>query len=327
MTFGFFGKFIGALALMTTAASAQDRITLQVGYSPGGSYDMNARLAAQHLGRFLPGNPEIIVENVPGAGSLLLARQIIAGSNEDGATMATVSSALALYPVFQPDSDDFSPDDVHYIASMSNIASYCVTLKTSEYDTVDALLNSPDAKVGATGRSSTTYTYPAALRGALGGQFEIVTGFKGGNEVLLAMERGEVDARCGIGINTIMRLGMLETHNMIAELAPEPTNEMEGPVFALDLAPDEETRAAMRLVFGPSGIHHPVVVSASTPPELVEQLRDAFVAMGQDAQFIEDNEAQNRYMTIMRGDLVEQEIEALLNAPAEVRDLARSFVQ
>lgn len=327
MNLGLFSKTVAVLTMLASSTAAQDRIALQVGYSPGGSYDMNARLAAQHLGQFLPGNPEIIVENVPGAGSLLVARQITAGDNEDGSTMATVSSALALYPVFQPDSDDFDPANVHYIASMSSVASYCVTHKSSGYDTFESLLNSPDAKVGATGRSSTTYTYPAALRGALDGQFEIVTGFKGGNEVLLAMERGEVDARCGIGINTITRLGMQETHNILAELSTEPRNEMEGPVFALDLAPNDEARAALSLVFGPGAIHHPVIVSNTTPPEIVELLRDAFVAMNEDPKFIEDNLAQNRYMSITRGDLVEEQIDALLSAPAEVQELARSYVE
>lgn len=320
-------ELCAVLVLMASAAAAQDRIVFQVGYSPGGSYDANARLAAAHLGRFLPGNPEIVVENVPGAGSLKLARQTLAADNSGGGTIATVSSALALRPVFEPESEDFDPRDVPYIAAMSSVASYCVTLKSSGIDTLDQLLSDPDNKVGATGKGSTTYTYPAALRGALGGQFQIITGFKGGAEILLAMERGEVHARCGIGINTILRLGMEETHNIIAELAPEPTGEMEGPVFALDLAPTPEARAAMHLVFGPGAIHHPVIAAPSTPPEMVEALRDAFVAMHEDPQYQAENLAQNRFMTITRGDVVEAKIAELLEAPEEVKALARSYLQ
>jgi len=120
---------------------------------------------------------------------------------------------------------------------------------------------------------------------------------------------------------------MLETHNVLVELAPEPTGELEGIPFALDLVSDPVNREALSLIFAPSGIHHPVIVSGETPPEVVEQLRDAFVAMYQDAQFETDNLAQNRYMTIIRGDIVETQIAELLSAPEEVKELARSFVQ
>ncbi|MGJ8623545.1 MAG: Bug family tripartite tricarboxylate transporter substrate binding protein [Yoonia sp.] len=318
---------LGAALLVASPIHAQDRITLQVGYSPGGSYDRVSRLVAEHLGRHLEGTPDIIVENVPGAGSLVLGRQIMAESATDGNRIATVSSALALRPVFAPDSEDFDPTQVHYLASMSNAASYCVSHKNSGIETFAQLLSDPDATVGATGKSSTTYTFPAALRSALGGEYKIVSGFDGGTEIILAMERGEIDVRCGIGMNTLTLNDNLSRFNVIAELALQPKGEIDGPVFALDLAPDAMTREALALALASSEVHFPIVAPPAADPEVVAALRDAFRALMTDEAFIAASEAGNLYTRITPGDEVEAMIAGFLAASPEVRAMARAFVE
>ncbi|WP_291838596.1 tripartite tricarboxylate transporter substrate-binding protein [Limimaricola sp.] len=318
---------IGLAVGLGSVASADGLVTLQVGYSPGGSYDLNARLVAEYLGKYLPGKPDVIVENVPGAGSLVLARQMMTDPTVDGTHLATISSALALAPVFDPDNTDFDPRKVHYIASLSDHASYCVTSKRSGITTFRQLLDSPDAKVGSTGRSSTTYTFPAAIRAALNGKFQIVTGFQGANEIDLAMERGDIQARCGIGLDTISQGDFAERINVVAELALSPQGEMEGPAFALDFAPDPAARAALALVFASSSVHHPIIAPPATPPAVVQTLRNAFVAVASDPAFIAENARRKTGIVITDGATVEAKIAGFLAAPADVQARARDYVR
>ncbi|WP_400084283.1 tripartite tricarboxylate transporter substrate-binding protein [Yoonia sp. R78084] len=318
---------VTALAVTAGAAAADETVSFRVGYSAGGSYDINARLVAEFLPAYLAEGTGIIVENAPGAGSLTLAKTMMFEDATDGTSIATISSALALSPIFDPESTDFDPQKVHYIASLSNAASYCVAHKSSGIETLQQLLDSSDAKVGATGRGSTTYTFPSAIKTALNGQFEIVVGFKGGNEIDLAMERGDVDVRCGIGLNTLVRGDALERLNVIAEIALEPKGEMDGIDFALDFAPDAETRAALELVFASGSVHHPVIAGPNTTEEAVDALRAAFSALATDPDFVAANEDRRAFINITDGATVEAIIDGFLSAPDDVKELARTLVQ
>ena len=114
-----------ALALFASTALADGQLAIKVGYSPGGSYDMSARLVADFIGKHLPGTPDVVVENFPGAGSLKLAKSFMVSGNTDGTAIATVGSTLALMPLFDPESTDFDPQKVHYLASLTNQAAFC----------------------------------------------------------------------------------------------------------------------------------------------------------------------------------------------------------
>jgi tripartite-type tricarboxylate transporter receptor subunit TctC len=320
-------SLVAALAVALVAAPASaEQIAIQVGYSPGGSYDLTARLVADHIGKYLPGNPDIVVENVPGAGSLKLAKLFMETGATDGSQIAVVSSALALLPIFEPDNTDFDPRRVHYLASLANEASHCVTHKNSGIETLDEFLQS-DAKVGSTGRSSSTYTYPAAIKAALGGTFEIVTGFEGGEEINLAMERGDIQARCGISLTTLMEGDMIERVNVIAELAPEPAGLISGAEFLLDRAPDEATRAALSLVFSSGTIHHPFIAAPDTPEDIVAMLRTAFDALSADVEFLAEAERRKIFVSITGGAEVEAKITGFLASDPALIELARKLVE
>lgn len=321
------GTSLIALVCAGMPAIAQETLTIQVGYSPGGSYDGTARIVADYLAPHLPGEPNIIVENVPGAGSLVLARLLMADDNSDGGRIATVSSALLLNPVFEPDSTDFDPTEVHYLAAMSQAASYCIAHRQSGIETLQDLLEAPDARVGATGRRSTTYTFPSALKSALEGQYQIVVGFEGGSEINLAMERGDIEARCGISYESLLSAGMTESYNIIAELSVEPRGEMEGPVFALDEVADPQVRAALRLVFASGSVHHPYIAAPSTPPERVAELRAAFSAMTNDPAFVAANEARAVPFDPLVGDMLQSRIDELLSQPEDIQAIARELVR
>lgn len=316
-----------ALSLSTlSAATAADTITLLVGYSPGGSYDSMARLVAEHLPRHLEGSPEIIVENAPGAGSLKLARIMAKGGQDDDTRMATVSSALALRPIFDPEADDFDPRKVHYIAATSSSASYCVVSKSSGITSFEQLLNDPEAKIGATGRSSTTYTYPTAIKAALDGKFTVVTGFKGGSEINLAMERGEIDARCGMGASAIIGTAFGENVNVVGEMSTSERSVFDTTTFILGLAP-EGKRDALALVFASGNIHRPLIMSPGASEEAVARMRAGMAALATDQVFLDAATALGDDLDIRAGDAMMELLNGYLGADPAVAEMARQLVQ
>lgn len=315
-----------ALVLSLSSFAQSETLTIKVGYGSGGSYDEAARLIADHIARHLPGTSEVVVENVPGAGSVKLAKMVMASDITDGSQIATVSSALALMPIFDPESADFDPTKVHYLVSMTNSASYCISPKASGIDSLDAFLTQ-EFKVGATGKDSTTYTYPAAIKNALGAKFEIVTGFESATEIDLAMERGEIGARCGIGLTTLSKGDMMERYNVITELAPTPKNELPGVAFLLDRAPDEPTRKALELVLSSGTVHLPLIAPPATSDEALARLRAAFDGLAADPEFAAAAERQGFELFMTSGAKVETMIDGFLASDPKVQEAARALVQ
>lgn len=314
-----------ALLTISGAAHANETVYMQVGYSPGGSYDQMTRLVAEFLPDHLEGSPEVVVENVPGAGSLKLARMIM---QDDGQEMklASVSSALALRPIFEPDKTDFDPREVTYIASMTHASSYCVAHKNSGITSLQQFLDDPDAKVGATGKGSTTYLFPAAIKAASGGKFEVVSGFKGGSEINLAMERGDIDVRCGINGRAATTGSLADSITIIAEMGTEPSGEFDGVAFALDYAL-EGNREALSLVFSSTRVHRPYIVSPNVDDATVAMLRDAFTSLAADPAFLQAAEERDIVVSFTDGAETWSLIEGYLAQPEEVQSKARAFAQ
>jgi hypothetical protein len=321
-----FAGFALCLAFAQSAL-AQNRVTIQVGYGPGGGYDAAARTVAGLLPAHLPGTPDVVVENVPGAGSLALARMVMVDDNRRGTRLATIGSSLVLTPIFNPESSDFDPLSVHYIAALGNAASYCVASRESGITTFQELLTRPRLRLGASGRTSNTYTFPAALRRALGAEFEIVVGFAGSAEIDLAMARGDIEARCGTGLDTIIEAGQEDRLNVIAELAPYPRGEIEGVDFALDFVTDPDLRTALSVIFSSNSLRYPIIMAPATPPDAVATMRSAFADMVASPEFAALNATRTIPYDPIVGTALLSRIEILLDQPDHIRSLIRSLVE
>lgn len=315
-----------AFSLATGLAAEAEPLSIKVGYAPGGSFDLVSRLVADHLGAFLPGNPQVIVENVPGAGSLKVAKMLMADPSTEGMVLGSVNSALALLPILDPENTDFDPTKAHYIASMSTESSYCITPKSTGIETFEQFLQS-GAKVGATGKASSTYSYPAAIKAAFGANIEIVTGFEGSAEIDLAMERGDLQGRCGISAANLVEADMLTRYNVLAEIGTAPSEIGPKAEFILDKVTDPATRAALTLIFTAADIHHPFIVAPATSPERVAELRAAFDAMVADPAFQDDAKARGYQVGYRNGADVEAVIAGLLATDPAIKELARQMVQ
>ena len=324
---------LGAI-LGGTPASAQSvaefykgkTIDLWVGYSPGGGYDIYARTIARHMGRHIPGNPEIVVKNRPGAGSLLLMNEVYNTLPKDGTAFATVGRGIPQAGLLGNDQAKFDPAKFTWIGSANNEVSICVAWHTSGVTKVEELFTK-GLIVGGTGPDADTDAFPKVMNNLLGTKLRLITGYPGGNDVLLAMERGEVNGRCGYSWSsaTVAKADWLKEKKMIV-LAQMSTNKHadipEVPLIT-DLAKDQKTKDAMNFIFSRQAWGRPYVAPPGVPAERAKALQDAFMAMFKDPKFIEESSKQDLETNPISGSEIARLIAASANAPKEVIAMAK----
>src|SRR6185369_368418 len=198
---------IAALWLTATVATAQasveqffkgKQVSLVVGSSPGGGYDTYARLLARHFGSAIPGNPMVVVQNMSGAGSNRAAGYIYSVAPKDGTAAAAIFPGAVLQPLLSDVSVSHDPNKLVYLGSANSDVYVCYVRSDAPVKTFKDVLTK-ELIVGASNPGATTYDLPLLLNNVLGTKFKIVTGYPGSREILIALERGEVQAACGIG--------------------------------------------------------------------------------------------------------------------------------
>src|SRR5688572_18622699 len=170
-------------------------IELLIGYSGGGGYDVYARLLARHMGKHIPGNPNIVPRNMPGAGSLVLANWLYNVATKDGTVFGIIGRGTGFDPLLGNDAAKFDATKYNWVGSMNNEVSVCVAWHTAGI-TDWKQLRKQELVVGGTGPSADTDQFPRIMNGVLNTKFKIISGYPGGNDINLAMERGEVQGRC-----------------------------------------------------------------------------------------------------------------------------------
>ncbi len=173
-----------------------------VGFSTGGTYDATARLIARHLGKHLPGNPSVIVRNMPGSGSLVATLNLYNAAPKDGTTLATVSGGTVIEPLLGNPQAKYDARRFNWIGGRTKDNMVCATWNKVPVKTM-ADVTKRETVVGATGPGSRTLTHPKAFNELLGTKFKVVSGYPGGTEITLAMERGEVEGYCGWAVGSI----------------------------------------------------------------------------------------------------------------------------
>jgi len=175
---------------------ARKTVTIYVGYTAGGSYDLYARLIARHLGKHIPGQPNVVPQNMPGAGSLKVVNYLANVAPKDGTVIATFARGMAMQPLFDKTGIEFDAQKLNWIGSITNEVSVCAFRSDTGIKTWQDMLTK-SYTVGGTGSGSDTDVFPDVLRHMFHMKIKLVTGYPGGSDVILAMERSEVDGRCG----------------------------------------------------------------------------------------------------------------------------------
>src|SRR5262249_28064716 len=206
-------------------------VTVVVGYSVGGGYDAHARVLARHLGKHIPGNPSVVVQNMPGGGSLRAANYLYNAAPKDGATLGVFARGMAMEPLIGTSGTNFDARKFAWIGSGTNEVSVCATWHASKVKTWSDALVTPFTVAGE-GSGSDPDIFSIMLRNVLGAKMRLVSGYPGGADMTLAIERGEVDGRCGWTWSSVklQRPDWVADHklNVLIQLATQPSPELPG---------------------------------------------------------------------------------------------------
>jgi tripartite-type tricarboxylate transporter receptor subunit TctC len=306
----------------TVEAFYQNRkMDMVIGYSPGGTYDLYARLVARHLGNHIPGNPTIIPRNMPGGGSRTAVAWIYSVGPKDGSILGTADQALSIAQALGDPQIRFDVTKLIYIGNPARENNVTAAWHTSGVKTLQDAMER-EVTAGATG-GSTSSQYPKAMNAILGTKFKIILGYPGGNDINLALERGEVAVR---GSNSwqsfkATRPDWLRDNkiNMLVQIGLQKAPDLPNVPLLMDLAKNEEDRAVLRLLSSPTAIGRPVFTSPGVPEDRVKALRAAFDAMVKDSRFIDDSKRENFEIDPVPGAQMQTIVSEIVNAPEPVR--------
>jgi tripartite-type tricarboxylate transporter receptor subunit TctC len=308
-------------------------IEIVVGSDAGGGFDIYARTLARHMPSHIPGNPLIIVRNMPGAGSGRAAGYISTMAPKDGTSFAAIMPGAIVDPLLIEGGPAlFDPNKVRYVGSASSDSRVCLTSKASAVKTFDDVLKRKTT-IGATTANDSTRDYAFMLQHAAGAQLNVVAGYVGTVDIALAVERGEVEGVCGWGwssvkaqrpdwvktgaVNVILQTGIDET--------PELTQMGVPPVWPY--LKNETDREAVRLVVGQQVMLRSYIAPPETPPDQLGTLRAAFDATMQDKEFLADAEKQRLSIEPLPGGKIQDLVAQMYATPKDVVDRARVLLK
>lgn len=343
MAFGI-GKVVLALFAAFAAIAASPRaeaqtpaefyrgktITLYIGSSAGGAYDIYARMLARHIGKHVPGNPRIVPSNMEGAGSLRLTNYLYNAARKDGTVIATINRGAPFEPLIgEAQLARFDPARFTWIGSIANEVSICAVWERAGVDTFDQLFTR-ELTVGGTGSGADTNQFPKVMNGVLGTKMKIVSGYPGGNNIDLAMERGEVDGRCGWTWSSIVstRKAWLESGSIkvLVQLALQKHPDLPNVPLIMDYAKTDEQRAMLRLIFSRAALGCPFLAPPGVPADRAAALRKAFDDTMKDPAFLEEAMRAALEVAPVGGDELQRLIADIYRTPKDVVDKTRAML-
>jgi tripartite-type tricarboxylate transporter receptor subunit TctC len=269
------------------------QLTLMVGSSPGGGYDAVARLVARNLARHIPGNPNIIVQNTPGGGSITMTNRIFRGTAQDGSIIGLIQRGVLLSQLTKQPGALFDLSKINWIGSVAPEVALVVSWETAQVKTVQDLLTK-QLIVGGTGVTSDLEASARLLNATIGAKFKIVSGYAGQADVLLAMERGEIEGSADWSWDEIKtrHASYLEQHkiNLILQNALKKAPDLPDVPLAIDYVKDPTDRKVAELYLGLKQIARPVLAGPGVPADRVAALRKAFMELKDDPEFRADAE-------------------------------------
>jgi tripartite-type tricarboxylate transporter receptor subunit TctC len=332
----------GALALATApCAFAQDSVakfykdkTIRVIVSsePGGGYDNYGRMFAKHMPRFIPGNPTMIVQNMPGGGGLTAANFIYNVAPKDGTVIGQVQRNVPFVAIQGQPGPQFDPTKFNWIGSMNNEVNACVALTSTNVKTVE------EAKkkvviMGGSGPNDTEQT-PAVLNNVLGTKFKVVAGYPGSQQAALAMEKGETDGICGMQWTSFITSFQHWLDNkqvrIIAQISsPEgdpKLNEMGIPKI-WDYVKRDEDKQVLNVIFSQLAFGRPYVLPPGVPAERVEAYRKAFDATMKDPEFLADAAKAKLNIDPLPGAEVQRIVQDIYATPPQLVERAKAVLK
>ena len=303
-------------------------LTVLVGVGAGGEYDLQMRLVARHIGKYIPGKPATLAQNMVGATGLLMANHLANVAAKDGSVIGLVQNGLPSFQAMGIDGVNFDATRFNWIGSLSPTTETMAVWKRANVKTVEEA-RQKDLIAGANGRSGITYTFPKLMNETLGTRFKIVTGYQSVNEINIAMERGEADARNNSWTSWKASKNDWVVNKDIAIIAYAGRKhpDLEGVPSLEELMKTEEERQLVRLVTSGSRLGHPFAAPPGVPPERVKALREAFAAMLRDPDYLKEIAMARLEVNAVGGEELKQIVDELMAMPKAVRERGKALVQ
>ena len=305
-------------------------IRIVVGISVGSGYDVTARALQRHWGKYIPGNPTVIVQNQPGAGSMTMVNQLVANGPFDGTVIGAPFNGLPTTPLLQPAGVRFDPNTMQWIGSTNRETQITYMWHTAPVKTFAEIANT-EVVTGAQAPGTTQYDYPTLANAVFNYKFKVVTGYKSTQDIHLAMERGEIHGNGSTNYTTLLALNgdwfKEKKVNIIAQWAMKKHPDLPNVPMVLDLAKNEADRQALELVIARLEYGRPFFFPPGVPEDRVQALRRAFDATMKDPEFLADAAKLKLEIDAITGEQAQELIARVLKTPAPVADRVRKALE
>jgi tripartite-type tricarboxylate transporter receptor subunit TctC len=336
------GAAVAAL-LSFAPASAQDAtadfykgrtLTTIAGSSAGGGVDIYARLVARHLAKHVPGHPTVIVQNVPGAGSLTAARNLYTIAPKDGSQIGVVLSNALFDPLMKgEDLKPYDPRKFNFLGNANADTAVCVVRRDAAVKSYRDVFDQ-ELVVGGTGPGSSLVDYPLVERNLLGAKIKLVTGYKGSSEVSLALQRNEVQGVCGLLWSSAKQQypDIFRDDGLVKVLVQEdveslPALQKLGVPLITDFAKDQERKRALEAYLAQGAISRPFLLPPEVPAERIQALRKAFADTIKDPDFQADAAKQKLDVNAEKGEEVQARVDKIYSTDPKLIAVLRKAAE
>jgi tripartite-type tricarboxylate transporter receptor subunit TctC len=304
---------------------ARKTITISIGYTAGGSYDLYGRLVARHLGRHIPDQPTVVAQNMPGAGSLKAANYLYEVASRDGTALGVVVESIALEQALSNPAAQYDAAKFTYIGRLATSNNIFMQWHTSKVQSIEDSKRIESSLAG-TGPGSIAETVPRLLNALAGTKFRLISGYPASNEAMLAMERGEVEgASSSWAAVSVAKKDWLRDKKIkiILQTAPERIRELPDAPALSEIATRPQDKQVYQLYASGSAVGRSLIAPPGIPADRVAMLREAFNATVADPEFLADIRKLNVDLEPLPGEALAELIVRTLNVPQAVRERAK----
>ena len=327
---------IGALTVLVaascagsaaSAASVEEfykgsRLTLYIGSQVGNGYDLYARMLGRHIGKHIPGNPTVVPENMPGAGSINLANFMYAKAPRDGSVIGGIQNGDVMEPILGNKNARYKPAEFTWLGSVNQQTNVCISWATTGVKSADDL-NGKEFLLGVVS-STSTETVANLLNALAGTKFKLIKGYDSTGAVLQAMERGEVGGLCGIGIDSVQSsmADALNNHkiNVFYQIGPSRHPDLPQASFVYDHLKNPADKPLLDFLVGRMLFGRPFISTPGLPPDRAKALQDAFMATMTDPDYLAEMAKARMPVDPVDGKRVSAKVTELESAPQALID-------
>lgn len=305
-------------------------VTIIAAGSAGGGQDTYARLLARHLGKYIPGNPTVIVQNMPEAGGMVAMNHLYNAAAKDGTVIGIVTRGAPQDQLIQTEGVQYDSAKFNWIGNMNEEVAVCVARSDSGVTKFDDLLAKP-LRVGGTAPTQDSDMFPAFFNAVLGTKLDLITGYPGSAEIALAVDRGELQGMCGFQWSSMKKLrpswfkeGFAK---ILFQIAPKKHQELQDVPLLTDFVKDEKTKSLLNTLLARQIMGRPFVAPPGVPAERVQALRKAFMDTVKDPQLLQEAEKTQTEVIPTDGEELQKIVENVMKTPKDQVDLLAKYLK